>query len=82
MIALKLLFMVTGVLLPATALAISMYSLWLRVRIACRKTAGEIDKSDPEIVAWSGSVALVFAACLPLLIEPSIIVVAPSLETI
>jgi regulator of protease activity HflC (stomatin/prohibitin superfamily) len=77
MIALKLLLTVAGALLLATALAIPLYSLWVRMTIARRKAAGETeipgDKSEP--IAWRSSVALVLVACLPLLIASSIVVV-------
>jgi regulator of protease activity HflC (stomatin/prohibitin superfamily) len=80
MIALKLLLTVAGTLLLAAALAIPLYSLWLRLRIARRKAAaGEMGLHEPELepepIAWRSSVALVLVACLPLLIASSIVVV-------
>jgi regulator of protease activity HflC (stomatin/prohibitin superfamily) len=79
MIALKLLLTVAGALLLAAALAIPLYSLWFRIRIARRKAAGETEipegKSEPEPIAWRSSVALALVACLPLLIASSIVVV-------
>jgi regulator of protease activity HflC (stomatin/prohibitin superfamily) len=75
MIALKMLLMVAGVLLLAAAMAIPLYSLWLRIRIARRKAAGETESPEPEEIAWRGSVALALVACLPLLVASSIVVV-------
>jgi len=79
MIALKLLLTVAGVLLLAAAFAIPLYGLWLRIRIARRKTAGETEpdqpKLEPQEIAWRGPVALLLVACLPLLVAASIVVV-------
>jgi regulator of protease activity HflC (stomatin/prohibitin superfamily) len=79
MIALKLLLTVAGALLLAVALAIPLYPLWLRIRIARRKAAGETELPEselrPEPIAWRSSVALILVACLPLLIASSIVVV-------
>jgi regulator of protease activity HflC (stomatin/prohibitin superfamily) len=79
MIALKLLLTVAGALLLAVALAIPLYSLIARIRIALRKTTGEGVQPAPEITAseipWRTPVALVLVACLPLLISASIVVV-------
>jgi regulator of protease activity HflC (stomatin/prohibitin superfamily) len=75
MIALKLLLTVAGVLLLAAALGIPIYPLWLRIRIARRKAAGETELTGPGEIAWRGSVALVLVACLPLLVAASIVVV-------
>ena len=80
MIALKMLLMVAGVLMLAAAVAIPLYGLWLRIQFARRKTGGE--EADvwrtavgPEEIAWRGPVALAIAACLPLLVAGSIVVV-------
>jgi hypothetical protein len=85
MLALKLLLTVAGVLLLAAALGIPLYGLWLRIRIARRKAAGETESPETESrqnemmeleeIAWRGPVALVLVACLPLLIAASIVVV-------
>jgi len=75
MIALKLLLTVAGALLLATAFAIPLYSLWIRIRDARRKAAGETEIPEPEEIPWRGSVALTLVACLPLLIASSIVVV-------
>ena len=75
MIALKLLFTIAGVLLLAAALAIPLYSFWLRMHLMRRKAAGETEIPDPDPVPWRAPVALSMVACLPLLIASSIVVV-------
>jgi regulator of protease activity HflC (stomatin/prohibitin superfamily) len=75
MIALKLLLTVAGVLLLAAALGIPLYGLWLRIRNAKGKAAGEQEQIEPEEIAWRSSAALVLVACLPLLVAASIVVV-------
>jgi len=75
MIALKLLLTVAGVVLLAAALTIPLYSLWLRIRDARRKTEDELAEIEPQEIHWRGSVALALVACLPLLIATSIVVV-------
>ena len=75
MIALKLLFTVAGVLLLASALAIPLYGLYLRLMLKRRKAAGEAEFETPEPISWRTPVALVLVACLPLLIASSIVVV-------
>jgi regulator of protease activity HflC (stomatin/prohibitin superfamily) len=80
MIALKFLLTVAGVLLLAAALGIPLYGLWLRIRIARRKAAGETEPVPTENmaleeIAWRGPVALALLASLPLLIAASIVVV-------
>ena len=75
MIALKLFLAVAGVVLLASALAIPLYGLWLRLRDARRKTENELTEIEPREIHWRGSVALVLVACLPLLVATSIVVV-------
>jgi regulator of protease activity HflC (stomatin/prohibitin superfamily) len=80
MIALKMLFMVAGVLMLAAAVAIPLYGLWLRIQFARRKTGGDETMYgetvvQPEEITWRGPVALAIAACLPLLVAGSIVVV-------
>jgi regulator of protease activity HflC (stomatin/prohibitin superfamily) len=75
MIALKLLLTVAGVLLLATAVAIPLYGLWLRIQMACRKAGGEEIPDEPKEIEWRGPAALVLVACLPLLVATSIVVV-------
>jgi regulator of protease activity HflC (stomatin/prohibitin superfamily) len=73
--ALKLLLTIAGVLLLAAALAIPLYSLWLRIQRLRLKAKGEETAGEPEEIAWRGSVALALVACLPLLVASSIVVV-------
>lgn len=75
MIALKLLLTVAGLLLLAAALGIPLYGLYLRIRYARRKAAGQTDMVPPEEMAWRSPLALALVACLPLLIAASIVVV-------
>jgi regulator of protease activity HflC (stomatin/prohibitin superfamily) len=75
MIALKLLLTVAGVLLLSSALGIPLYGLWLRLRDARRKAAGETELDEPPEIAWRAPVALALVACLPLPIAASIVVV-------
>jgi regulator of protease activity HflC (stomatin/prohibitin superfamily) len=75
MIALKLLLTVAGALLVAAALGIPLYGLWILLGSMRRKAAGETDVPEPEPIGWRIPVALVLAACLPLLIESSIVIV-------
>ncbi len=75
MIALKLLLTIAGVLLLAAAVAIPLYGLWLRIQMARRKARGEEITDEPKEIAWRGPVVLVMAACLPLLVATSIVVV-------
>jgi high-affinity Fe2+/Pb2+ permease len=82
MIALKLLLTVAGVLLLAAALGIPLYGLWLRIRGAQSKAAGEQEQIEPEEIAWRSSAALVLVACLPLLVATSIVVVPRSVSVI
>jgi len=80
MIALKLLLTVAGLLLLAAAFAIPLYGIWIRIRIARRKAAGETEPGKTEVlesqeIAWRGPLALMLVACLPLLVAASIVVV-------
>ncbi len=82
MLALKMLLTIAGVAMLLVAAAIPLYGVWLRVRAALRgkESAGEGGAEDarltePEEIAWRGPVALAIAACLPLLIAASIVVV-------
>ena len=74
MIALKLLLNLAGVLMLSSALAIPLYGVWLRIRIARRQAGGEEVPAANEI-AWRGPAALALAACLPLLIAASMVIV-------
>ena len=75
MIALKLLLTVAGAVLLAAALAIPLYSLWLRFRDARRKNEDESTEIEFNEIRWRSSVALALVACLPLLVASSIVVV-------
>ena len=80
MIALKVLLMVAGVLLLASAVEIPLYGLWLRIRNGGRKDS-EVEATDdgkavePKVIEWRRPVALVAAACVPLLMAEGIVVV-------
>lgn len=78
MLALKLLLTVTGALLLAVALAIPLVHIVNRI-LRARKTSAEGTPIQPatelEAIPWRSSVALALAACLPLLIAASIVVV-------
>ncbi len=79
MLALKLLLNIAGALLLACAAEIPLYGLWLRIRMERKKASGESPEHEtliePTEIAWRGSVALAIAACVPLLIAASIVVV-------
>ena len=83
MIALKMLLTVAGVLLMATAVAIPLYGLWMRIRYAMKKKSGGdglllesgVVEPEPGPIAWRGPVALALVACLPLLVATSMVVV-------
>lgn len=79
MLALKLLFTVVGALLLIGALAIPLFSLWLRFE-AARKKPGEegiSEKTATEAkeINWHRSAALAGAGCTMLLMAASIVVV-------
>ncbi len=75
MIALKVLLIVAGVLLLATAVALPLYGLWLRIRYTRSKAAGVAELKEPGTIAWRGPVALALVAMLPFLVASSIVVV-------
>ena len=75
MIALKMLLTIAGVLMMASALAIPLYGLWLRMEYKRRREGGDETAVEPDEVTWRGPAALVLVACLPLLIAASIVVV-------
>jgi regulator of protease activity HflC (stomatin/prohibitin superfamily) len=75
MLALKLLLTVAGALMIAAALGIPLYGLWKRIDYARRKSAGDESVMKPEPISWRMPVMLVVAACLPMLIAASIVVV-------
>jgi regulator of protease activity HflC (stomatin/prohibitin superfamily) len=75
MIALKMLLTIAGVVMIAAALTIPLYALWLRIRYAQKKLAGNETVVEPEPIAWRGPVALAMVACIPLLVAASVVVV-------
>ena len=75
MIALKMLLTIAGVLMMASALAIPLYGLWLRMQYKRGREGGDETAVEPDAVTWRGPAALVLVACLPLLIAASIVVV-------
>ena len=84
MLALKLLLAVAGALLLATALAIPLFNI-INSILRARKAA-EGNSREPMIdageIPWRGPVALALAACLPLLIAQSIVVVPAGMGAI
>jgi regulator of protease activity HflC (stomatin/prohibitin superfamily) len=75
MLALKMLLMVAGVLLLAAAVVIPCYRLWLRRKTLGAESGREETRIEPKEIEWRTSVALAIAACPPLLIAASIVVV-------
>jgi regulator of protease activity HflC (stomatin/prohibitin superfamily) len=83
MLALKFALMLAAVLLLAAAAAIPLYSLWLRIRLAIRKSKQDPsnglhlveEEPEPEPIQFRTPIALALVACLPLLIALSIVVV-------
>jgi len=78
MLALKLLFTLTGAVLLMSALFTPLYSLYLRVMAMRRKSAEP--EFTPELetkpqILWRKPIVLAIAACVPLLIAASIVVV-------
>jgi regulator of protease activity HflC (stomatin/prohibitin superfamily) len=82
MFALKILLMVAGVLLLATAVGIPFYELWMRIRALLKKQNGNSSLMGPKLVEpalepmqWRLPVVLALTGCLPMLIAASIVVV-------
>ncbi len=84
MLALKLLLNLVGVALLIAAAAIPLYGLFARIQ-RMRKKAGQDQTTqnqtiwgsltEPKEISWRSAVALALAACVPLLIAGSIVVV-------
>ncbi len=84
MLALKLLLNLVGVALLIAASAIPLYGLFARIQ-RMRKKAGQDQTTqdqtiwgsltEPKEISWRSAVALALAACVPLLIAGSIVVV-------
>ncbi len=75
MLALKLLLTAAGALLLAAALAIPLYSLFLRIQTLRKRTDNPEYIAEFEPIPWHGPLALAIVACLPFLIAASIVVV-------
>jgi regulator of protease activity HflC (stomatin/prohibitin superfamily) len=90
MIALKLMLMVAGVLMLASACAIPLHELWTRIQQARAKTApgqavsgegvsGEAIEDQPapkpQAIQWRRPAVLALASSLPMLVAASIVVV-------
>jgi regulator of protease activity HflC (stomatin/prohibitin superfamily) len=81
MLALKDLLIAAGVLFLAAAFAITLYDLWKMFeyrRKLARLAGGEGPMEmmpEPDSVRWRTSIALAVAACLPLLVADSIVVI-------
>jgi regulator of protease activity HflC (stomatin/prohibitin superfamily) len=84
MLALKLLLIIAGALLLATALAIPLFHLVTRI-LSARKAAAA-GRPEPVFhlgeIPWRGPLALGMAACLPLLVAGSIVVVPAGMGAI
>jgi len=76
MLALRSLLFVAGALLLATAVGITLYDLWMMMAYRRRVARGVEDMVEPEGIRWREPVALAIAACVPLLIAESIVVIA------
>lgn len=77
MLALRMLLMAAAALMLAVAVGMPTYNVVERLRALRRKPAeGEVAR-EPEVVeiAWRGPAALALAACVPLLVAESIVVV-------
>ena len=85
MIALKVVLMVAGVLLLASAIEIPLYDLWIRIRNARRKAGGDetilqaTAAEQKKNIEWRRPAALALIGCVPLLVAEGIVVV-PSQE--
>ena len=75
MLALRSLLFVAGALLLATAVGITLYDLWIMIVYRRRLARGVEGLVEPEGIRWREPVALVIAACVPLLIAESIVVI-------
>jgi regulator of protease activity HflC (stomatin/prohibitin superfamily) len=75
MLALRSLLFVAGALLLATAVGITLYDLWIMIVYRRRLARGVEGLVEPEGIRWREPVALATAACVPLLIAESIVVI-------
>jgi regulator of protease activity HflC (stomatin/prohibitin superfamily) len=85
MLALKLLLNVAGALLLATALAIPLLTIVNRI-LRVRRAAAEGPSFEALVAAreipWRGPIAIALAACLPLLVAASIVVIPAGMGAI
>jgi regulator of protease activity HflC (stomatin/prohibitin superfamily) len=75
MLALRSLLFVAGALLLATAVGITLYDLRIMIVYRRRLARGIEGLVEPEGIRWREPVALAIAACMPLLIAESIVVI-------
>ncbi|HEY1500162.1 MAG TPA: SPFH domain-containing protein [Acidobacteriaceae bacterium] len=77
MLALKDLLIAAGVLFLAAAFAITLYDLWrmYEQRRKLPESADGVTEMEPVPIRWRGSMLLALAACLPLLVAESIVVI-------
>jgi regulator of protease activity HflC (stomatin/prohibitin superfamily) len=75
MLALRSLLFVAGALLLATAVGITLYDLWIMIVYRRRLARGVEGLVEPEGIRRREPVALAIAACMPLLIAESIVVI-------
>ena len=80
MIAMKLLLMVAGVLLLASAVEIPLQSLWMRIKDARSKatengTVIEGHATEKKMMEWRRPAILAIAGCIPLILAQGIVVV-------
>ena len=75
MLALRSLLFVAGALLLATAVGITLYDLWIMIVYRRRLARGVEGLVEPEGIRWREPVALAIAACMPLLIAESVVVI-------
>ncbi len=75
MLALKCLLIVAGVLLLAIACGVTLFDLWLKNTYQRKLARGGEDLAVPGEIRWRASIALAIAACVPLLIGQSIVVI-------
>jgi regulator of protease activity HflC (stomatin/prohibitin superfamily) len=81
MIALKVVLMVAGVLLLASALEIPLYEVWIRFWSARRKAGADEETSQLAVaeakkdIQWRRAAVLAVVGCVPLLLAEGIVVV-------
>lgn len=76
MLALRSLLFVAGALLLAAAVGNTLYDLWIMIVYRRRLVRGVEGLVEPGGIRWREPVALAIAACVPLLIAESIVVIS------